>query len=1039
MDFIVERIDRILKDLHESIYPARFPINAWKIKESDDKGMLDASCDEWEDFTGEKPWGGFRKKFWFRTNVTLPDNFYQQPVEFYITTGAEGGWDANNPQIYFYLDGKLIQGLDNKHRTVHITPSAKIRESHSIAMHAYTSDNDGFLYLKTGLAAVDVSVRKLYYDILTPYQTAILLDKDDKDRIDTLGALNAAINILDLRDINFNLFHDSVTKAIDFLEREFYEKKCGHSEAVVKWVGHSHIDVAWRWTLGVTREKAARTFSGMLALSREYPEFIFNVSQPQNLLFVKEDEPELYNDIKNAVRTGRFDPEGAMFLEADCNLTSGESLARQLLYGKMFFRDEFGIESKILWLPDVFGYSAALPQLLKKSGVDYFMTTKISWNEYNKFPYDTFLWQGIDGTKILSHFIPAMEYKRREEVFTTTYNGVLSPGQVKGAWRRYQQKHLNNEVLFAAGYGDGGGGTTEEMLEQARRMNKSIPGCPRTEVTSANSFFQKLEQDVLTNPDLPCWVGELYFELHRGTLTSMARNKKYNRQAEFLLESREKMASMKQMLLSIDYPYDELRLGWDVVMLNQFHDIIPGSSIKEVYEESQEQYRQLFDDHKPALDRDIAILTAEMSINENAVVVFNTSGLSVNAPVIFESGNIEAKCVYAWDDPEQLLPVQKIGDSRYLFFAKDIPANGYKTYYISDRVLNGPNPLIITDTCVETPFYTIYLDENGYLASIFDREAGRQVLSGTGNMLEVYEDRPYNWEAWDISAYYREKRWIVDGPAEIEVLEHGPVRGCIRVKHNFLDSVITQDYHFYAECRRIDFVNHIDWKQQHLLLKACFPVDVYAEEATYEIQYGHLKRPTHTNTSWDAAKFEVCAHKWADLSEEGYGVSLLNDCKYGHDIHNGAIRLTLLKCSTFPNPDADKEVHTFTYSLYPHIESWKSAGVVAHAYALNNPPTATLREAGDGKLPESLSLFYSDKSNVIVEAVKGAENRDGLICRAYESHGRRTKAVLTACKPIQFIEECDIIEGSGMPLEPEGNQLSFEIKPFEIKTFRVRF
>jgi alpha-mannosidase len=1038
MDFTIGRIQRLLKDLAQWMHTDSMSISRWKIKKSAQKRLYMEDTSDWTDFDAPGPWSGFREKYWFVQTVVLPPSFAGKPVEFHLTTGAEGGWDLNNPQFYFYLDGRLTQGLDINHRTARITGCAVPGERHVLAIHGYTSDNAGFLRFDAVLRAVSERVRALYYDILTPLQVAMQLEENDDRRIRLLGCLNDAANLLDMREMGSEAFLAGVDKAAALLRDSLYAG--GHSEeARVACVGHSHIDVAWLWTLDVTREKVARTFSSMLALMERYPAFIFSASQPQNYLFVKQDEPALYDRIKKAVRDGRWDPAGAMFLEADCNLPTGESLARQLLYGKRFFQSEFGVDSRTLWLPDVFGYSAALPQLLKKSGVPYFMTTKISWNEFNKFPYDTFRWQGIDGSEVLAHFIPAMEYQDVETRFTTTYNGILSPSQVMGAWRRYQQKQLNSEVLFAAGYGDGGGGPNEEMLEHQIRMAQGLPGCPKVAYTTVDGFFDRLAHDVNGKPELPRWVGELYFEYHRGTYTSMAKNKKYNRQAEFLLMNREKAQTLLQLAGGAAYPKGPLDEAWQVVMLNQFHDIIPGSSIKEVYEESERQYETLFAHNRPALKGALMALAQRAMLPGDALIAFNGSGLTVDAPVVFEplDGAVQPRSVYAAETPDVRLPVQRTWDGSMIFYARGIPANGYRAFYVSDAEPTVKEPISIDASRVETALMRVSIDPRGRVASVYDIRAERELLSGPANVLEVYEDRPHNWDAWDINDYHKKKRYELDGQPEIELIESGPVRGVIRVRHKYLNSIVEQRLCFYPNTARIDIQNDIEWKQQHLLLKAAFPVDVFADEATYDIQFGNLKRPTHFNTSWDAAQFEVCAHKWADLSEPDYGVSLLNDCKYGHDIHEGVIRLTLLKCSTYPNPEADQGHHAFTYSLYPHSGDWREAGTVSHAYALNNPPVALFERAHAGPLPDKLSLLKTDAPNAIIEAVKRAEDSDALICRVYECFGQRTRIRLDGCAPILSAFECDLLENPDRALCVEGGALHLELLPYEVKTVQL--
>ena len=1008
------------------------------MKQTTQTGLALTDTGDWEDFdTTKQLWQGYREKFWFVTDFTIPQDWEGENIVFRLITGADG-WEADNPQIYAYIDGKLVQGLDTRHRELELTNCGKPGQTLHLAFFAYTSENTGYLHWDSTVSVLDRQVEKLYYDIKVPYDTAVLLPEDEKIRIQMVQTLNETVNLLDLRVLFSPEFYQSVQKALDYLQTEFYEKQCGCQEAVVKCVGHTHIDVAWLWTLSVTREKAVRTFATMLQLMNQYPEFIFMSSQPQLYQYVKEDAPEVYEAIRQRVKEGRWEAEGAMFLEADCNISSGEALVRQVLYGTQFFEREFGVKNRILWLPDVFGYSAALPQILKKSEIDYFMTTKISWNEYNKLPYDTFQWRGIDGTEVLTHFIPASDYQPVMKTHFTTYNGNLIPKQVKGAWQRYQQKNLGDEVLFAFGYGDGGGGTTKEMLENYRRMNKGIPGCPKTEMSTSLDFFRNLEKKVKDNKYLPTWSGELYLEYHRGTYTSMARNKKYNRKSEYLLQSAEKLQVLDQILLEGVYPAEQFDANWEVVLRNQFHDILPGSSIKEVYEESKEEYERVKEQGTQMLTQALYHMQEQVGMTGEGVTVYNTAGIPLSdiAEVVLPHQ------VTALSDPStgEVFPVQRLENGNGIFYAKNVPANGYKTFYaVQSQDLESC--LEVEDRVICTPFYTVELDENGQFLSIYDKVNGREVLreGEKGNVLEAYEDRPHKYDNWDINIYYREKMWRIDEVTEWTVEETGPVRLCVKIVRPFLSSTITQRIYFYRDLARIDVANIIDWKNEHLLLKAAFPVDIHSEEASYEIQYGNVTRPCHSNTLWDTARFEVCAHKWADLSEDGYGVSLLNDCKFGYDIHDGVMKLTLLKSGTYPNPDADKEVHTFTYSLYPHGGNWKTGGTVAQAYGINLPLLAVYGEGRKGLLPDELTLAQCDSPNVIIEAAKKAQDSEDTVLRLYECYNRRTKIQVALPKAPKAVFTCNLLERDLQPVEWSGSTFSDTVMPYEIKTYLIQW
>ena len=755
--------------------------------------------------------------------------------------------------------------------------------------------------------------------------------------------------------------------------------------------------------------------------------------------------PDVYEQIKERVKEGRWEPDGGMFVEADCNIASGEALVRQFVHGQRFFKEELGVDNEILWLPDVFGYSAALPQILQKCGIPYFMTTKISWNEFNKMPYDTFEWEGIDGSRVLTHFVPTRDYNRAaveggtETEHFTTYNGYINPSQMKGAWARYSQKYLNEEVLCSFGFGDGGGGPTKDMLENQRRLAKGLPGMPRTKMSTAKEFFHVLDKHVTDKKYLPTWVGELYLEYHRGTYTSMARNKKFNRKAEFAYQNEEMYAMLDAQTAGGAYPEKELHEGWEVILRNQFHDILPGSSIKEVYDDSKAEYEGIFAENKALTDATLAHIAAGVKAPKHSLVVYNPNSAAAYDLVTFTvPEGMGEPAVY---DGETKLAVQKTADGAYVFFAAGVPGKGYKTYTVKEETADTTPTMEVSTEVMENEFFKVEYNEKGQFAKIYDKKADRDVLKPgkAGNVIVSYEDRPHNYDAWDVNNYYTEKSWDIDQVSAMEVVENGPVRACVKVERKYLDSTITQFIYLYHDIPRIDIKNVIDWKEHQIFVKDYFPIDVHTNEATFDIQYGNVKRDTHDNTSWDFAKFEVCHHKWMDVSEDGYGVSMLNDCKYGVGVRNGVIGMSMLKSAIHPNPEADKELHEFTYSIYPHQGGWREAGTVKQAYQINNPLTYSWKENEGGTLAPEYSLVSSDQDNAVIEVVKKAEDSDAVIVRLYECYNRRTPVTLIFGKELTSVVECNMMEEGADPVEFTGNQATFEMKPYEIKTLKVTF
>lgn len=1048
MILLKERIGKMLEYLQEQVYPKQVAIPSYKMIRTDERCLdvnnLDTSS--WTEITNQELWGGHREYYWFETVVTIPEEFDGECVVYELKTGKEGEWDATNPQFSIFVNGVRVQGLDVNHREIILAEPAKAGDIYRIVLSAFTGDQNFSLKMNSSLKVLDRKTEKYYYDLEVPYQSARLLNTEDQAYITIIQALNESLNLLDMRKEGSKEYYQSLEKAQEYITKEFYEKYCdGEKSPIIYCVGHTHIDCAWLWTLRVTEDKAVRSFSTVLELMKEYPEYVFMSSQPQLYKYVKKNAPDVYEQIKERVKEGRWEPDGGMFVEADCNIASGEALVRQFVHGQRFFKEEFGVDNEILWLPDVFGYSAALPQILQKCGIPYFMTTKISWNEFNKMPYDTFEWEGIDGSRVLTHFVPTRDYNKAaveggtETEHFTTYNGYINPSQMKGAWARYSQKYLNEEVLCSFGFGDGGGGPTKDMLENQRRLAKGLPGMPRTKMSTAKEFFHVLDKHVTDKKYLPTWVGELYLEYHRGTYTSMARNKKFNRKAEFAYQNEEMYAMLDAQTAGGAYPEKELHEGWEVILRNQFHDILPGSSIKEVYDDSKAEYEGIFAENKALTDATLAHIAAGVKAPKHSMVVYNPNSAAAYDLVTFTvPEGMGEPAVY---DGKTKLAVQKTADDTYVFFAAGVPGKGYKTYIVKEEAADATPSMEVSTEVMENEYFKVEYNEKGQFAKIYDKKADRDILKPgkAGNVIVSYEDRPHNYDAWDVNNYYTEKSWDIDQVSAMEVVENGPVRACVKVERKYLDSTITQFIYLYHDIPRIDIKNVIDWKEHQIFVKDYFPIDVHTNEATFDIQYGNVKRDTHDNTSWDFAKFEVCHHKWMDVSEDGYGVSMLNDCKYGVGVRNGVIGMSMLKSAIHPNPEADKELHEFTYSIYPHQGGWREAGTVKQAYQINNPLTYSWKENEGGTLAPEYSLVSSDKDNAVIEVVKKAEDSDAVIVRLYECYNRRTPVTLIFGKELTSVVECNMMEEGADPVEFTGNQATFEMKPYEIKTLRVTF
>lgn len=983
LSFRQARLKRICTELEQLIIVKTAPVSAmeWRPGTLKDGG-------EFAPYDGGL-WGGKNTDAVFRFFAVIPPEMNGFPVILRVSTDGHGGWAKNDPQPLAYVNGEIRQGLDINHPSVVLSEKAEAGTRYEIVLDCWSAMPEEKCYMSAKLCSPDRETEGLYYDLKVAEEAEDVLDDSHPQKSEMLSVLADALDILDLRCPHSAAYNDSVRKCRAFLQERFYGVY-QNREMLMHAIGHTHIDVAWLWPLSATRKKTVRSFATVIELMKRYPEYRFSSSTPQIYEFVREDAPELYDAVKERIAEGRFEPEGAMWLEADCNLISGESFVRQLVHGKRYFISQFGRENRLLWMPDVFGYSAALPQLLKKSGVDYFYTTKIGWNEYNRMPNDVFRWKGIDGSEVLTYF--------------HQQNQDLHPEKVARLWNMFKNRDLSREVMTAYGYGDGGGGPTEEMLEYGRRLQHGLPGIPAVHQGNMLEFIEDTERKVKDNPRLPVWSGELYLEYHRGTYTSMAKNKRNNRKAELALHDLEALACMVRDAAGEPYPADELYAMWQTVLLNQFHDIIPGSSIAEVYADSDADYAALFEKADSMRARMMDILRRKAG----GAVVVNTLGYP-------RSGYVTVN-----------------GEKR---FVADVPAMGWKALADAPNAAEAPR---WQDGVMENAYFALRLDENGEIASLWDKRAGREAFSGTANRLTVYEDKPHRYDAWDINYYYREKPYTVGKADEVKVTEQSGETLAVEVVRRYESSVICQTYRMYARTDRVDIETEIDWKESQQLLKAFFPLDVNADKASFDIQFGNVERPTHQNTTWDAAKFEVCAHKWADMSDAGYGVSLLNDCKYGFSCQYGGLELTILKSALSPNPGADKEIHRFTYSVYPHEGGWRQADTVRQAYDLNIP---LLYTGGADTGAKEMSFAEVRGNGVMLETVKQAYDSDETVLRVYEYNNARVSVDMFLGECIEQAVECDLLEretGEPMRISDGGRSFSFMIKPYEVKSFKIR-
>lgn len=976
-----------------------------------DKKVLPTNQKNWKTFDPPYTIYEQEKYFWFRANFSLKTENEHQRGYFIADTHIDISCNSSTirPQGLFYANGELMQGVDINHGDVLLKDG-----EYETYLLFYTHSFNRSLPLDFSIRYVDERIEKLYYDLFVPFQGLRLLDKRSDDYINASSVLEKALNILDLRNVYSEEFYASVVETSRFLEENFYNGICG-SDTTVSMIAHTHIDVAWLWNLDQTKQKVERSFSTVLKLMDEYPEYRFFMSQPQLFAFLKERNPELYQKVKEKILEGRWEVDGAMWVEADCNLTSGESLVRQIAYGKKFFKEEFDKDCDTIWLPDVFGYSASLPQIMKKSGLTTFITAKIGWNDTDRMPYDVFKWRGIDGSEVFAYLLSTCECDPRSGVFDhtyTTYTAPINPMYVLGTWNRFQQKEYTDNVIMSYGWGDGGGGPTREDLEQQIRLQHGLPGIPKTKIEPLQDTVKRIKENFDRNIEelkrKPVWNGELYFEYHRGTLSSVPEVKMNNRKGEFALLNAELMAVLGEVLIGQEYPKDTIDKDWRLLLVNQFHDILPGSSIGDVYSDSREQFKEIFKDTSSIVNKTLDYVSENVNSN-GGVLVFNPNGFVANGTV-------------------------KCGDNTLI--AKDIPAFGYKVVDLTA----SQSSIKVGDNTLENNFYKLVFDKCGNIVSLFDKREQREICpSGEAiNKMIAYQDTPCQYHNWEIAPYYAQNSWELTNEARFTPICEGDRRG-FEIIRNYGQSTIKQKVYLYENgIERIDFETEIDWKENSQLLKAHFPFDLNANNALYDVQFGHVERPLHDNTSWDSAKFESVAQKWVDVSENNYGVALLNDGKYGFGNFDGKLSMTLVKSAGYPFEGASDIIPKFVYSLLPHKGNYTVGKVVENAYLLNRPMIArSISTNKGGCLKEEFSLINSLTDGLIIETIKKAEQGDGIIVRAFEAYKERK--VARVCIP--FAREvliCDLNENELEKLEVKNGEVSFVVKPFEIATLKIK-
>jgi len=968
-------------------------------------------------------WGYEGAYCWIKAEYTVPRELDGKDI---FVMPQMGGYEA-----MLWVDGvpfgtfntKIVYTSHGNHYCGLIKKNARANEKIDIAVeyyagHAYHGCNPfsphstpsfEFSFHSLDICVKNYELNDFYFDLKTVIQLMEELPDSSFMKANAFNALTEVHKIIyySPEDVSKNEFFDAIRKAHPHLKKVLSLKN-GDAAPVAGLVGHSHMDTAWLWHVGETIKKCARTFSNQLSLMEQYPEHRFIQSSSSHSDMVRKYYPELFARIQDKVAEGKYEPNGAVWVECDCNLTSGESMIRQFLWGQRFTDKYFNYRSNAFWLPDTFGYSASIPQIMKGCGVDYFLTTKLSWNDTNAFPYNTFYWQGIDGTKVLSHFNTTNSWPDVKELRSCLVN----------EHHTQDQPTVTNKRLVAYGYGDGGGGPQFEMLEVARRC-KDLYDVPKTHFTSVSDFMRDLEE-TCTDPNTYC--GELYLELHRGTLTNQHEIKYNNRKAELALRDLEFLKVCESLEKGVPCSTEETNKLYEVLLLNQFHDILPGTCINRAHEECKEQMRELLSSAREQIksitsgNDDCISITNTLSFNRDDVVFALDVGREIDGVVQQRYTDISGK-------------------AKRLLDGISIPAFSSIRMNYGESRKKDKAPFDYSENALTTPFARVVFDENGFISSFVDTRADRELVDGLPlNTFLMAEDVPVNWDNWDIDPDLEMKFRPCATLLERDFVSVGDVAVVIRSKYRISEkSTITQDMIFFATSPEVRFDTYMDWQDNHRFLKVAFDTNVREEFARHEIQFGYCKRPTTRNNSIEQAKFEVANHKYTDLSEPGYGVALMNDCKYGISVNGSQMRLSLHKGGTHPDIKGDLGLHRAVYSFLPHNCAFGAEAVIQPAYKLNVPHIVS-----EGVF-EAKALVKTDRPNVIVETVKPCEDEDrAYIVRIYEAEGTRTNCEISFHESVNKYAVTNMLEESVDEVK-NGNVLITQFRPFEIKTVKAYY
>jgi alpha-mannosidase len=1003
----------MIREIKNKIYDTEIELPVWRFKKVEylkpnkyklvDKGIIKLG-DRWdESFT-----------YFFDTEFTVPKELEGKNIYLYMDIGGESE---------IYINGKAFGSIDFGHSHVHITDNGKTDNRYTISVQAayhaqeyvkskrmYGKPYQHHIFKDAKIVSKNSIVEELYYISSLLFDISVL-EEDEKIKDNIFRILKDSLYKIEYHGEGYE-FIKSIKKVKNILVRRIKELKIPKKYGKMVFAGHSHLDLAFKWTINETIRKIERTMSNTYSTLKRHPEGVFIHSQAQILEYLKEYYPELFNKVYYLIDNDRIELIGNTWTEFDSNIPSGESIIRQFLYGKSFYNQYFNKESRVCFLPDTFGFSGILPQILKKSGFEYFVTSKLNWNDTNKFPYNYFLWEGIDGTKIKSYLMPK------------GYGGDISFSAVLENYKNSVERIKT--ILFLYGAGDGGGGINDEMM-QYKKVLKEINSFVEVKDDSIENCMKEID-NIFKNPNV--YSGELYLERHRGTYTSQGKIKKYNRKCEVLYRNVEFFSILAEQE-GIKYPKEEILDGWKIILLNQFHDIIAGSCITRAIREAWEGYEKAISIGNNLLER-----IKERIITEgNDIVVWNT--LSWDRTDIVKLHIPNRKTVIL--DGSEEIDYQIVGEDEngleVIATIRNIPSFGYRRLTLKKVDANiEKNDYYLDDNILENKNYRILFDEYGQIASILDKQNSVEVLDGKGNILEAFIDRSGYFDSWDISADFEKRKILIKDLKDMKLIERGPIKWTMKVVKGFKKSTITQYISIYRDIRRIDFKTEIDFHEPQILLKAGFEVNVKSNTAVYDLSMGSIERPTTINTSYEKAKYEVPAHKWVDLSHCDYGVSILNDCKYGYDIKGNRMRITLLKTGIYPDNKQDIGKHSFTYSLYPHKGDFREGEVVKAGYELNN---STIVMYGSSS-KDRYSFIRVNTNSVIVEHIKKAEKDDSIIVRLYESKGIKDYITLEFDFNIKEAYKCDMMENEIEKINISNNKIHLHLNQYEIYTLKLK-